>query len=108
VSPATLNTGWQNNICTDGRPALVTHSHVGINTDIPDEALVVHGNVRVVGNIYQPSDERIKQNILIVNTQNQLDIIRKLNLYQYEFNDDWIQQTNTRKKKGNGCFGSRT
>lgn len=36
---------------------------VGINTDRPDEALTVHGNVKVTGHIMQPSDQRAKVNI---------------------------------------------
>lgn len=33
---------------------------VGINTDRPDESLVVHGNLKVTGHIVQPSDLRAK------------------------------------------------
>ncbi len=40
---------------------------MGINTDAPDEALTVHGNVKVMGHIVQPSDQRVKQNIEEVN-----------------------------------------
>jgi len=36
---------------------------VGINTDKPDEALCVHGNMQVTGQILQASDRRIKKNI---------------------------------------------
>lgn len=36
---------------------------MGINTDMPDEALTVHGNIKVMGHIVQPSDQRVKQNI---------------------------------------------
>ena len=36
---------------------------LGINTQNPDEALHVNGNVKVSGNILQPSDLRIKENI---------------------------------------------
>ena len=34
----------------------------GINTSNPDEALTVVGNVKVLGNILQPSDYRVKEN----------------------------------------------
>lgn len=45
-------------------PESVYHAgRVGINTDRPDEALVVHGNVKVTGHIMKPSDSRIKTNI---------------------------------------------
>ena len=36
---------------------------VGINTDTPDEALHVNGNVKVMGAIMQPSDKRVKEDI---------------------------------------------
>lgn len=48
-------------------PESVFHAgRVGINTDRPDEALVVHGNVKISGHIIQPSDARAKQDIEIV------------------------------------------
>lgn len=39
------------------------HGRVGINTDRPDEALVVHGNVKVMGSLVHPSDIRAKENV---------------------------------------------
>lgn len=39
------------------------HGRVGINTDRPDEALVVHGNVKVMGSLMHPSDARVKEDI---------------------------------------------
>ena len=47
------------NSCIQGR--------VGINYDHPDEALVVHGNLKLTGHLMQPSDIRAKQNIHEVN-----------------------------------------
>lgn len=45
-------------------PESIVHTgKVGVNTDRPDEALVVHGNVKLTGHIIQPSDVRIKQHI---------------------------------------------
>ena len=37
--------------------------HVGINTDRPDEALSVKGNIRLTGHLLQPSDRRAKKDI---------------------------------------------
>ena len=34
---------------------------VGINTERPDEALVVYGNLKVTGHVMQPSDKRAKK-----------------------------------------------
>jgi hypothetical protein len=39
------------------------HGRVGINTDRPDEALVVHGNVKVMGSLMHPSDLRAKEQV---------------------------------------------
>ena len=36
---------------------------MGINTDKPEEALSVNGNIRVSGRIMQPSDMRVKKDI---------------------------------------------
>ena len=36
---------------------------MGINTESPDEALTVVGNVQVTGQILQPSDARLKTDI---------------------------------------------
>ena len=55
---------WQRGTTTDS----VFHSgRVGINTDRPDEALVVHGNLKITGHLVQPSDRRAKEDILEVN-----------------------------------------
>lgn len=45
-------------------PESVTcHGRVGINTDTPDEALVVCGNMKVMGTVMHPSDIRVKENV---------------------------------------------
>ena len=36
---------------------------VGINTETPEEALAVVGNVQITGQILQPSDVRLKTDI---------------------------------------------
>lgn len=42
---------------------VVFYGNVGINAPSPDQALTVIGNVKISGNILQPSDVRIKENI---------------------------------------------
>lgn len=54
------DTLWQRGA---GQEAVVCQGRVGINTDSPDEALVVCGNAKVMGAIIQPSDSRAKENI---------------------------------------------
>lgn len=51
---------WQRGVVQD---TVVCQARVGINTDAPDEALVVCGNAKVMGSIMQPSDLRAKYNI---------------------------------------------
>lgn len=51
---------WQRGAAQD---TMVCQGRVGINTDSPDEALVVCGNAKVMGAIMQPSDRRAKKNI---------------------------------------------
>ncbi|CAJ0923886.1 unnamed protein product [Ranitomeya imitator] len=52
---------------------VVSHGRVGINTDTPDEALVVCGNVKVMGTVMHPSDSRAKRNIQEVSPKELLD-----------------------------------
>lgn len=54
------DTLWQRGTVQD---AVVCQGPVGINTDSPDEALVVCGNAKVMGAIMQPSDLRAKDNV---------------------------------------------
>lgn len=54
------DTLWQRGAAQD---TMVCQGRVGINTDSPDEALVVCGNAKVMGAIMQPSDRRAKKNI---------------------------------------------
>lgn len=51
---------------------------VGINTDRPDESLVIHGNLKITGHIIQPSDLRAKKNIVECNTADQLRNVQRL------------------------------
>ena len=41
--------------------------NVGINTESPDEALTVVGNVKLTGHVFAPSDVRVKTDIHEVN-----------------------------------------
>jgi len=62
---------------------------VGINTDRPDEALTVHGNLKLTGHIMQPSDQRVKKNIEEVDCKEQLKKVSQLKVYTYEYDDDF-------------------
>lgn len=58
---------------------------VGINADTPTEALSVTGNINLTGQLLQPSDARLKEAILPVQSCQQLDNIRKLGIYSFSY-----------------------
>lgn len=71
-------------------PNTVYHSgKVGINTDNPDEALTVAGNVKVMGAIMQPSDRRVKEDITKADTKEQLKNMQAIALYNYRYTEDF-------------------
>ncbi|XP_025834223.1 myelin regulatory factor [Agrilus planipennis] len=65
---------------------------VGINTDRPDESLVVHGNIKITGHIIQPSDIRAKKNIVECDTAAQLRNVQKLRVVRYEYEPSFASQ----------------
>ncbi|KFU89650.1 Myelin gene regulatory factor, partial [Chaetura pelagica] len=67
----------------------VYHGRVGINTDAPDEALVVCGNAKVMGRVMHPSDSRAKQNIREVDTNEQLRRITQMRLVEYDYKPEF-------------------
>ncbi|XP_077930309.1 myelin regulatory factor-like protein [Halichoerus grypus] len=69
--------------------SVVCHSRVGINTDAPDEALVVCGNMKVMGTIMHPSDSRAKQNIQEVDTNEQLRRIAQMRIVEYDYKPEF-------------------
>ncbi|XP_075284731.1 myelin regulatory factor-like protein [Opisthocomus hoazin] len=68
---------------------IVYHGRVGINTDAPDEALVVCGNAKVMGRVMHPSDSRTKQNIREVDTNEQLRRITQMRLVEYDYKPEF-------------------
>ncbi|XP_072341194.1 myelin regulatory factor-like protein [Scyliorhinus torazame] len=71
---------------------IVCHGQVGINTDTPDEALVVCGNVKVMGAVMHPSDRRAKENIHEVDTTEQLKRITQMRLVEYDYKPDFASK----------------
>ncbi|KAM5247271.1 myelin regulatory factor [Ctenodactylus gundi] len=65
------------------------HGRVGINTDRPDEALVVHGNVKVMGSLMHPSDLRAKEHVQEVDTTEQLRRISRMRLVRYRYKPEF-------------------
>uniref|UniRef100_V9KC52 Myelin gene regulatory factor-like protein n=1 Tax=Callorhinchus milii TaxID=7868 RepID=V9KC52_CALMI len=80
---------WQRGVVPN---TVVCHGCVGINTDSPDEALVVCGNVKVMGTVMHPSDRRAKQNIQEVDTTEQLKRITQMRLVEYDYKPEFASQ----------------
>ncbi|XP_071956558.1 myelin regulatory factor-like protein isoform X2 [Antedon mediterranea] len=73
-------------------PDSVFHlGRVGVNTDRPNEALVVHGNIKVTGQIMQPSDKRVKENFQEVDPKHLKENIEKMKIYRYEYKDKFAE-----------------
>ncbi|KAF6738407.1 Myelin regulatory factor-like protein [Oryzias melastigma] len=77
---------WQRGVVPE---AVVCHGRVGINTDSPDEALVVCGNAKVMGAIIQPSDCRAKQNIQEVDSEQQLKRINQMRIVEFDYKPEF-------------------
>lgn len=58
---------------------------MGINTDRPDESLVVNGNLKISGHIVQPSDSRAKEKIIKLDTIQQLKNIQRIRVVKYRY-----------------------
>ncbi|KAJ8666819.1 hypothetical protein QAD02_008481 [Eretmocerus hayati] len=81
---------WQRGIAPD----IVYHTgRVGINIDRPDEALVVHGNIKVTGHIVQPSDARAKQSVRELDTREQLRNVQQLRVVRYRYAPEFAQHS---------------
>uniref|UniRef100_F7BVW1 Myelin regulatory factor like n=1 Tax=Ornithorhynchus anatinus TaxID=9258 RepID=F7BVW1_ORNAN len=72
-----------------GPESVVCHGRVGINTEAPDEALVVLGNVKVSGAVLYPSDSRAKQNIQEVDPNEQLRRIAQMRVVEYDYKPEF-------------------
>ncbi|CAK9292205.1 unnamed protein product [Gordionus sp. m RMFG-2023] len=73
---------WQKG---QGAETICHMGQVGINTENPDESLVVQGNIKLTGHILQPSDIRIKTNIVELDTKQQLHNVSQIKLYHYKY-----------------------
>ncbi|XP_078536731.1 myelin regulatory factor isoform X1 [Lissotriton helveticus] len=77
---------WQRGQLPD---TIFHHGRIGINTDRPDEALVVHGNVKVMGSLMHPSDIRAKEDVHEVDTTEQLKRISQMRLVHYHYKPEF-------------------
>lgn len=80
--------------CSQIQESIFHVGKVGINTDRPDESLVVHGNIKITGHIVQPSDLRAKKNIVECDTAKQLRNVQRLRVVRYEYEPGFAAQLN--------------
>ena len=74
-------------------PESIFHAgRVGINTERPDESLVIHGNIKVTGHIIQPSDERAKTNIQELDTKEQLKNVSNMRIVKYDYKPEFAKE----------------
>ncbi|XP_074637896.1 uncharacterized protein LOC141896550 isoform X4 [Acropora palmata] len=64
---------------------------VGVNTAKPEEALSVHGNLKLTGRLVHPSDKRVKESIEEVDTREQLRNVSKMKLYRYRYSREYLE-----------------
>ncbi|CAH3183657.1 unnamed protein product, partial [Porites evermanni] len=79
---------WSRGQTTD---SVFRMGRVGINTDKPEEALSVHGNLKVTGRLVHPSDSRVKESIEEVDTSEQLKNVSKMKLYRYRYSREYLE-----------------
>ncbi|KAG9352608.1 hypothetical protein JZ751_021022, partial [Albula glossodonta] len=77
---------WQRGQMPD---SVYHHGRVGINTDRPDEAMVIHGNLKVMGSLVHPSDIRAKENVQEVDTTDNLKRISQMRLVHYQYKPEF-------------------
>lgn len=87
---------WQKGQTQD---SIFHNGKIGINTDRPDESLVVHGNIKVTGHIIQPSDIRAKKNIVECDTAAQLRNVQKIRVVRYDYDPSFASQLSRDSQK---------
>ncbi|XP_062373976.1 myelin regulatory factor-like protein [Sardina pilchardus] len=80
---------WQRGQAPD---SVVCQGRVGINTETPDEALVVCGNAKIMGSVMHPSDRRAKHNILEVDSTEQLRRIAQMRIVEYDYKPEFAEK----------------
>lgn len=77
-------------VCFEGR--------VGINEAHPKHELVVNGDVQYTGNLLKQSDERVKENFKAVDPSEQLERIKNVKVYDYQYKEEFDPKQ--RKERG--------
>nr|XP_026483514.1 uncharacterized protein LOC113391683 isoform X2 [Vanessa tameamea] len=69
------------------------NGRVGINTDRPDEACVINGNLKVMGHIVHPSDARAKHNIEELDTAQQLKNVQSIRVVKFTYDPSFARHS---------------
>lgn len=77
---------WQRGVTQE---SIFHAGRVGINTNRPDESLVVHGNLKISGHIVQPSDSRAKREIGELDTSQQLQNVKRIRVVKYRYEPEF-------------------
>ncbi|XP_072181411.1 myelin regulatory factor-like protein [Diadema setosum] len=80
---------WQKGSNQD---SIFHNGRIGINTERPDEALVVNGNLKVTGHVMQPSDKRAKEDFQELDPREQLKNIGKMRVMRYRYIPAFAEQ----------------
>ncbi|XP_035708827.1 myelin regulatory factor-like protein isoform X4 [Folsomia candida] len=83
-----MELSWQKGQTSD---SIYHAGRVGINMDRPEEALVVYGNCKVTGQIIHPSDMRAKENIVEMDSKQQLKNVQQLRVVRYKYNPEFAR-----------------
>jgi len=70
---------------------IYVNDNVGISFGQPHERLVVGGNCVVTGELYQPSDRRVKTAVVPLDPSAELEALCKVELKKYELRPEWAE-----------------
>jgi hypothetical protein len=88
-----INFRVDNSTGASQRMTILSNGNVGINTSTPSQTLTVNGNILATGTI-TPSDERIKENIEVANTSDNLNHILAIQVKHYDYTDNYVEYCN--------------
>ena len=88
----------------EDKPTCNFSGQVGINCRSPDQSLVVFGNIRLAGEMFRPSDRRVKMSIQPANTAQQLANIKNVRICHYNLTAEWAQHVG-RAADDRACVG---
>ncbi|KAE8736823.1 hypothetical protein FOCC_FOCC017721, partial [Frankliniella occidentalis] len=95
---------WQKGSVSD---SIYHTGKCGINTDRPEEALTVHGNLRITGHVIQPSDLRAKEAIQECDTRKQLRNVQQIRVVHYRYTDEFARHAGLPSSQNTGVIAQQ-